>query len=116
MIELQIRRLSVIADDSGDQLVLMDALPYKEAIHWTCIEARDLTTKTTRIDIVLMQARIEFVLRSRAVASKENTISILEDVYAPGNYRVGARFVGAVEGDELELWAYGVVQRDFPIE
>jgi len=116
MTEIQIRRLSAIADATGDQLVLMDALPFQEAIHWTCIEARDLTTKTARIDLVLMQSRIEFVLRGRAVASKENTVSILEDVYAPGEYRVGARFVGAAEGDVLELWAYGIVQRVLPIE
>jgi len=115
MIEVQIRRLSVIADDSGDQLLLMDAIPFKEAIHWTSIVARDVTSKCTRIDLVLMQGRIEFILRSRAVASKEDTLSNLRDVYATGEYRVGARFIGAVEADELELFAYGVVQRSFPI-
>jgi len=116
MIELQIRRLSVIADDSGDQLVLMDALPYKEAIHWTCIVARDVTHEPIRIDLVLMQSRIEFVLRSAAPLMLHTSVEMIGDVYAPGNYRVGARFLGATERDVLELWAYGVVQRDFPIE
>jgi len=106
--EVVIRRLTQEGDGSGNDLVVMDTLPYKEIIHWTGIEARDLTSKCTRIDLLLLQSRTEYILRSRAVATKENTLSLLEGVYATGEYRVAARFIGASDADDLELYAYGI--------
>jgi len=114
--EVTIRRLAVQADATGDQLVLLDALPFKEVIHWTMVVARDPGEHCSHINLVLMEGRTEYVLNHVSTAFFHHKCCTMTDFYAPGNFRVGARFVGAAEKDTLEVYAYGVVQRDFPIE
>jgi len=109
MEEVVIRRLSKEADGSGVDLIVMDTLPYPEIIHWTCITARDLITKCARVELLLIQARTEYILISVELGSKENTLTIIQDVYATGEYRIAARFIGAGLADDLELYAYGIV-------
>jgi len=116
MAEVTIRRLSKIADGSGIDVVVMDTLPYKETIRWTVICARDLNKAEMRIELLFYEGRTVYIIRSLQVTTNPDTLNMLGEIYAPGDFRVAARFLGATAGDTLELYAYGVVQREFPIE
>jgi len=108
--QVQIRRLTKIAPVDGPVEIVMDALPYKENIRWTRIVARCLQSRVARISICLKVGRTRFLLRSEAVLDPDNSTGTRSDVFAPGNYQVCALFENPSEGDECELYAFGVVE------
>jgi len=114
--EIQIRRLSGFGDGLFPYILRMDTLPYKENIRWTRIVARCIDVECTRIDLFLQRGGEEYLLRSKAVLDPDDTVGILGTVYAPGDFRVCARFRTPTAANECELYAYGVVQRALPLE
>jgi len=116
MIEIQIRRLSKISTGLAVETVEMDTLPYKEAIRWTLITARDRGATATGMELYLRRGSIEYLLCSDRVVNLMFALTLPTEVFAPGDFRVCGRYMGTAAGDNLELYAYGVVQRDFPIE
>jgi len=116
MPELTIRRLSGYGDGVNPYVLVMDTLPYKDAIRWTKICARCLATKCDRIDVFLRRGGVEYLLRSEAVADADDSTGIRTEVIATGDYKVCARFSTPGATSECELYAYGVVQQLYPRE
>jgi len=108
--EVQIRRLTGIAPGVVPFELVLDTLPYVENIRWTRIVARCLLTKCERIDIFLRSGRTEYLLRSKAVLDADDSLETQTEIYAPGNYKLCARFTVPAVGHECELYAFGVVE------
>jgi len=113
---LTIRRLTGYGDGVNPYVLVMDTLPYKEAIRWTRIVARCLLTECDRIDIFLRRGGVDFLLRSEQTVRKGASTGTQTDVIATGEYKVCARFDRPAATSECELYAYGVVQQLYPRE
>lgn len=116
MAEVRIRRLTKVTVGASPHIIVLDAIPTPEVIQWSLIVARCLTSKADAIELLLLRGRTEFLLSSCPPVNKLNCVALCNPVYATGDYRIAARFTDLGVGDIMELYAYGLVQRDFPID
>ena len=104
-----IRSLAVVAGATGVDDVFFDDWPIGQLIVWHRIVALDRTTDLDRIELSLLRGSERFVLKSSNITAAALSAQTSEAFAAPGNYRVGARFVGATTGDVLEVYGYGEI-------
>lgn len=116
MSEVTIRRLTKVTVGASPHIIVLDAIPTPEIIRWTLVTARCLTSKADAIELLLLRGRTEFLLATETPPVKLDCVSLSGSVYATGDYRIAARFTDLGVGDTMELYAYGLVQRDFPID
>lgn len=92
--------------------LFLEGWPPEVMIRWHKIVARDLTSDPTRVDLMLKQGRREFLLHAGVQGGAGRTVWTTQVFGAPGDYRPGARFVGAILGDALELSLFGEIIGD----
>jgi len=105
--------MGVSGGGASDDLFL-DAWGADDNIIWYRITARDYTTDVTRIELLFKRGSSEYVIDSQVITAAALAATIESVLHAPGDFRVGARFVGATLGDVLELYAFGEIVGPLP--
>jgi len=107
-----VRRLTEVCLNATTQDVTLDAWPSERVIRWQRIVARDLGNVCTRIELLFKRGSREYLLNSAVAAVVQTAIFVEGPIFAPGDFRVVARFVGATLANTLELYAFGDVVDD----
>lgn len=109
-----IRSTAGVSTGGASDWLFFDSWPSDVDIDWYRITALDRTTDLTRIELLFRRGAQDYVITSQDVAAAAYSVSIEGHIRAPGDFRVGARFVGATAADVLELYAYGEVVEPLP--
>lgn len=103
------QHLRGVADGSGRDSLFVKPFMGGQRILWTSLVGVDRTTLPTRIEIGALESTNFYLLNSAAPAAANMTVSAGGLLALPGSFRVGCTFIGAVAGDVLEFFAYGMV-------
>lgn len=104
-----IRSLSMVSAGGTYDDLFLDDWPVGQLICWCRLVALDRTTDLTRIELSLLRGSERYVLKSSNITAAALSAHTSETFAAPGDFRVGARFYGATDGDVLELYAFGEI-------
>ena len=105
--DIIVRSMSQICTNAVSEDVRLDAWPSDLLVRWDRVVMRDLQTANTRMEILLVRGGETYYLASGLPGAVGYTFPLVGPVYAPGDFRLVGRFVGATAGDTLELFAYG---------
>jgi len=104
-----VRHLTEVCVNATTQDVALDTWPSERVVRWQRLVARDLGNVCTRIELLFKRGSREYLLNSAVAAVVQTAIFVEGPIFAPGDFRVVARFVGATPTNTLELYAYGEV-------
>ena len=104
-----VRRLCVYCTSAISQDVAIDAWPSERNVLWQHIVVGDQQNVCTRLEILLKRGSREYLLHRAVAPNVLTSVEVSGLFVVPGDFRVVGGFVGAVVGDTLELYAYGIV-------
>ena len=102
-----VRSVKSVSTGGASDWLFLDAWPSDVDVLWYRITALDRTTDVTRIELLFRRGSEDYVIASQNITAAALDASVAANMHAPGDFRVGARFVGATLGDELEVYAFG---------
>ena len=101
--------LRTVADGSGRDNLFVKPFMGGVRILWSSLVGVDRTTVPTRIELGALAGTSFYLICSQAPGAANISVEggVLHAL--PGDFRVGCTIIGAVLGDVLEFFAYGVV-------
>jgi hypothetical protein len=103
------QKLQGVADGSGRDGLFLKQFMGGQRILWTSLLGVDRTTVPTRIEIGALEGANFYLLNSAAPPAANQSVGAGGILALPGSFRVGCIIIGAVLGDVLEFYAYGMV-------
>jgi hypothetical protein len=104
-----VRSLSKSSDNATTDDLFIDHWPSETNICWTRIVAINDTHQGTRTEIALLRGSEFYPLKVAQPGAATYSVETDTPIYAPGDFRVGARFWGATAADKLKVYAFGYV-------
>lgn len=104
-----VRSLSGEGSSATYDEIFLDDYPADVVIRWQRIVARNVDSRGTLIEITARQGSTDYLLHAERQTGANAPINVGLSAPLPGNFRIGARFIGASAGDKLQFYAFGEI-------